>query len=67
MRRRVAAGVVVLGSVLGCLALTGCGSEPTCDDLESLAEQVAEADPEDPEFNDLVNRLNQAQADCNAG
>ena len=49
------------------VALAGCGSEPTCDDLESLTEQVAEADPEDPEFNDLVNKLNQAQADCNAG
>ena len=53
--------------LLGVLGWRGCGSEPTCDDVESLTEQVAEADPEDPEFNDLVNQLNQAQADCNAG
>ena len=67
MRRGVASSVAVLGSALGLLVLAGCGSEPSCDDLESLTEQVAEADPEDPEFNDLVNKLNQAQADCNAG
>ena len=67
MRLRASPGVPVSGLVLVALALAGCGSEPSCDDVESLTEQLAEADPEDPGFNDLNNQLNQAQADCNAG
>ena len=35
--------------------------------MESLTDEVADADPEDPDYNDLVNQLNQAQADCNSG
>jgi hypothetical protein len=34
--------------------VVGCSSDPTCDDVD------------DPDFNDLVEKLNRAAADCNA-
>lgn len=43
-----------------------CSSEPTCDDVDDLTEQLADMDVDDPDYNDLVNKLNQAAADCNA-
>ena len=45
--------------------LVGCSSDPTCDDVDDLSEQLADTDPEDPDYNDLVEKLNRAAADCN--
>ena len=62
MTRTVLAGLALLGGLL----VSGCGSEPTCDDVDSLTEQLADTDVDDPDYNSIVNDLNQAQADCNA-
>ena len=62
MTRTVLAGLVLVGGLL----VGGCGSEPTCDDVDSLTEQLADTDVDDPDYNTIVNDLNQAQADCNA-
>ena len=63
MTRSVLAGLVLVGGLLA----SGCSDSPGCDDVDSLTEQVDEADPEDPEYNELVNKLKQAEADCNSG
>jgi len=60
--RTVLAGLVLVGGLL----VGGCGSEPTCDDVDSLTEQLGDTDVDDPDYNTIVNDLNQAQADCNA-
>jgi hypothetical protein len=60
--RSVLAGLLLVGALLG----TACSDSPTCDDLDSIADELAETDPDDPDYNDLVNRANQAAADCNA-
>ena len=62
MTRTIFAGLVLVGGLL----VGGCGSEPTCDDVDSLTEQLADTDVDDPDYNTIVNDLNQAQADCNA-
>ncbi len=62
MTRTVLAGLVLVGGLL----VGGCGSEPTCDDVDSLTERLADTDVDDPDYNSIVNDLNQAQADCNA-
>lgn len=59
---RMALGAVAL---VGGLLVTGCGSDPTCDDVDSLTEQLADTDVDDPDYNTIVNDLAQAQADCN--
>ena len=59
---RMALGAVAL---VGGLLVTGCGSDPTCDDVDSLTEQLADTDVDDPAYNTIVNDLAQAQADCN--
>jgi hypothetical protein len=46
--------------------VVGCSADPTCDDVKSLTEQLAETDVDDPDYNDLVEKLGRAQADCNA-
>jgi hypothetical protein len=46
--------------------VAGCGSGDSCEDVDSLTQQLDDTDPEDPEFNDLTQKLNRAQADCNA-
>ena len=48
-------------------ALVVAAGEPW-DDLvaRSVAEQLAGMDVDDPDYNDLVNKLNQAAADCSA-
>ena len=54
-------------TLVGGLLLTGCGDDaPTCDDLESIEDQIAETDFDDPKYNDLVNQADQAAADCNS-
>jgi hypothetical protein len=47
--------------------VVGCGSGDSCDDIDSLTEQLADTEPDDPEFNDLTEKLQRAEADCNAG
>lgn len=59
---RMALGAVAL---VGGLLVTGCASDPTCDDVDSLTEQLADTDVDDPDYNTIVNDLAQAQADCN--
>ena len=46
--------------------LAGCSSDPTCDDVDDLTEQLAGTDVDDPDYNDLVEKLDRAAADCNA-
>ena len=52
--------------LVGTSGVAGCSDEPTCDDVDELTAQLAETDPDDSEYNDLVNQLNQAAADCNS-
>ena len=46
--------------------VAACGSGDSCADLESLKEQRADTEPDDPEFNDLTEKIQRAEADCNA-
>jgi len=62
VNRSILAGLALVGGLL----VTACSDSPTCDDLESIAEELADTDPEDPDYNDLVSRANQAAADCNS-
>ena len=57
----LAATVLLAASVL-----SGCSESATCDDVDDLTAQLDETSPEDPEYNDLVESLKLAQADCNS-
>jgi hypothetical protein len=46
--------------------VVACSSDPTCDDVDDLTEQLAETDIDDPDYNDLVEKLGRAAADCNS-
>jgi hypothetical protein len=46
--------------------VVGCSDEPTCDDYDDLTQQLADTDVDDPGYNDLVDKLGRAAADCNA-
>jgi hypothetical protein len=46
--------------------VAGCGSDPTCDDVDVLEQQLADTDVDDPAYNDIVNDLQQAEADCSS-
>ena len=63
MTRSLLAALALAGGLL----VVGCSDSPTCDDLESIEEELASTDSDDPAYNDLVNRANQAAADCNDG
>ena len=54
-------------ALLALSALAGCSDSASCDDVEELTAQLDETSPEDPEYNDLVEELKLAQADCNDG
>jgi hypothetical protein len=54
-------------ALAGGLVVGGCSDSPTCDDLESLNEELANTDADDPGYNDLVSQAKQAEADCNKG
>jgi len=58
----VLAAVALVGGLVA-----GCSDSPTCDDLESLNEEIASTDVDDPAYNDLVSQAKQAEADCNRG
>lgn len=60
MTRSVLAGLALLVGLL----LAGCSGSPTCDDLASITDELADADPDDPGYNDLVLDAKQAAADC---
>ena len=62
MRLTGLSALVLIASPL----VVACGSGDSCADLESLNEQRAETQPEDPEFNDLTEKIQRAEADCNA-
>ena len=40
------------------LLVAACSSDPTCDDVDDLTEQLAGTDPDDPDYNGLVEDLN---------
>ena len=61
MTRSVLAGLVLVTGLL----VSGCGGDASCDDLESITDELANTDVDDPDYNDLVNRAKQAAADCN--
>jgi hypothetical protein len=60
--RNVLAGLALVGGLL----VTGCGSGPTCDDVDSLVAQLDGTSVDDADYNTIVNDLAQAQADCNS-
>lgn len=60
--RSILAGLALVGGLL----VTACSDSPTCDDLESIEEELAETDFDDPDYNDLTSQANQAAADCNS-
>jgi hypothetical protein len=54
-------------TLVGGLLLAGCGDDaPTCDDLESIEDEIAQTDFDDPKYNELVIQADQAAADCNS-
>jgi outer membrane murein-binding lipoprotein Lpp len=61
----VTRNVLAALALVGGLAVAGCSDSPTCDDLESIEEELASTDIDDPDYNDLVSQANQAAADCN--
>jgi predicted small secreted protein len=46
--------------------VVGCSTGDSCGDVDSLTQQLDDADPDDPDFNDLTEKLQRAEADCNA-
>ena len=46
--------------------VVACSSDPTCDDVGSLQRELDGMSPDDPDFNTTNEKLNRAQADCNA-
>jgi len=62
MKRAGLAALLLAASPL----LAACGSDPTCDDVDGLEQQLAEMDVDDPDYNGVVEDLQQAEADCNA-
>ena len=46
--------------------VAGCSSGDSCDDVDSLTQQLEDTQPDDPEFNDLTEKLQRAEADCNS-
>jgi len=44
---------------------TGCGSDPTCDDVGTLQHRLDGMGPDDPDYNSVNEDLNRAEADCN--
>jgi len=60
MTRSLLAGLALVAGLL----VNGCSSDPSCDDLESITEELADTDIDDPAYNDLVNDAQLAAADC---
>jgi hypothetical protein len=58
-------GLAALLLVVAPLA-AGCSSGDSCADLDSLTEQLADTEPDDSDYNDLTEKLQRAEADCNA-
>jgi len=58
-------GLAALLLVVSPLAV-GCSSGDSCEDVDSLSQQLDDTEPDDPDYNDLNEKLQQAQADCNA-
>ena len=46
--------------------VVGCSSGDSCDDVDSLTRQLDDTDVDDPDYNDINEKLIRAQADCNA-
>jgi hypothetical protein len=52
--------------VLSPLVATGCSSDPTCGDVDSLQRKLDGMNPDDPDYNSTNEDLNRAQAACNS-
>ena len=61
MTRTILAALALVGG----LTVAGCSDSPTCDDLDSIIEELDNTDIDDPDYNDLVDRAGRAAADCN--
>jgi hypothetical protein len=57
---------LALAVVLSPVLVAGCGSDPSCADVDGLQRKLDAMSPDDPEFNTTNEKLNRAQADCNA-
>ena len=62
MRLTGLSALVLIASPL----VVACGSGDSCADLDSLRAQRADTPPEDPDYNDLTEKIQRAEADCNA-
>ena len=60
------AGLAVALVLGASAAFTGCSGSPTCDDIDDLTAQLADMSPDDPDYNDVVEDLKLAEADCNS-
>ena len=58
-------GLAALLLVVSPLAVGCCGGD-SCEDVDSLSQQLDDTELDDPDYNDLNERLIRAQADCNA-
>ncbi len=68
MTLRGRAALLLLAQVVAASALVaGCGSDPSCADVDSLERKLGSMSPDDPDFNGVNEDLELAQADCNAG
>jgi hypothetical protein len=56
------AGLILAASPV----VAACSADPTCDDVDSLQQRLDDMDPDDPDYNGVVEDLTLAQADCNA-
>jgi hypothetical protein len=46
--------------------VAGCGADPTCDDVGRLQHQLDGMSTDDPDYNTTIEKLDRAEADCNA-
>jgi hypothetical protein len=45
--------------------VAGCSSDPTCDDVDRLTQELDGMSTDDPDYNTTVEELGRAEADCN--
>jgi hypothetical protein len=62
MKLATAAALLLAASPI----VVGCSSDPTCDDVDSLQHRLDGMSVDDPDYNTTVEKLDRAQADCNA-
>jgi hypothetical protein len=55
------AGLLLVASPV----VVACSDDPTCNDVASLQRELDAMSADDPDYNTTVEKLDQAQADCN--